>query len=83
MMISMTLKIGIINFINIKYKIKFFYQIGKSNKNQKLSTKNSNIKINGLKDKIKLKKEFKNQMLEQVILKIKYNYLLKLKLVLE
>jgi hypothetical protein len=60
MMISMTLKIGIINFINIKYKIKFFYQIGKSSKNQTLSTKNSNIKINGLKDKIKLKKEFKN-----------------------
>ena len=79
----MTLKIGKINFINIKYKIKFFYQIGKSNKNQTLSTKNSNIKINGLKDKIKLKKEFKNQMLEQAILKIKYNYLLKLKLVLE
>lgn len=75
MMISMTLKIGIINFINIKYKIKFFYQTGKSNKNQTLSTKNSNIKINGIKDKIKLKKEFKNQMLEQVILKIKYNYL--------
>ena len=83
MMISMTLKIGIINFINIKYKIKFFYQIGKSNKNQTLSTKNSNIKINGLKDKIKLKKEFKNQMLEQVILKIIYNYQLKLKLALE
>ena len=83
MMISMTLKIGTINFIKIKYKIKFFYQIGKSNKNQTLQTKNSNIKISGLKDKIKLKKEFKNQMLEQVILKIKYNYLLKLKLVLE
>ena len=83
MMISTTLKIGTINFIKIKYKIKLFYQIGKSNKNHTLQTKNSNIKICGLKDKIKLKKEFKNQMLEQVILKIKYNYLLKLKLVLE